>query len=91
MLPDDLVTPERVAGLTALLGSAVVKATAVLLLGSVCVLLARSASAATRHLIWVLTLGGASTAGITGTAWITGAACPTADAGATCLTTTCGS
>jgi beta-lactamase regulating signal transducer with metallopeptidase domain len=59
MLPDDLVTPERVAGLTALLGSAVVKATAVLLLGSVCVLLARSASAATRHLIWVLTLGGA--------------------------------
>ena len=58
MLPDDLATPERVAGVLALLGPAVMKATTVLMLGAVCVLLARSASAATRHLLWALTLGG---------------------------------
>ena len=59
MLPDDLATPERLAGILAFLGSAAAKATVVLMLGAVGVLFARSASAATRHLIWALSLGGA--------------------------------
>ena len=59
MLPNDLATPERVSALAGLLGSAFLKATAVLMLGTLCALFARAASAATRHMIWTLTLGGA--------------------------------
>lgn len=59
MLPNEFVAPERVAVLASLLGAAAVKATVVLMVGTVAVLFARHASAATRHLLWVLTLGGA--------------------------------
>src|SRR5690348_2328147 len=55
----DLFDTGRLAMLAALLVSAVAKATAVLLLGTVCSMLARGASAATRHMIWSLTLSGA--------------------------------
>ena len=40
MLPNDLATPERVSALAALLGSAFLKATAVLMLGTLCALFA---------------------------------------------------
>src|SRR5688572_7280693 len=59
MLPNDLTTPEGAAGLAALLGSTIVKTTIVLMLGTLCALAARTASSATRHMIWTLTLGGA--------------------------------
>ena len=55
----DFVSPERAAGLAALIGSALVKSTIVLVAGSAAVVAARGASAAARHLMWTLTLGGA--------------------------------
>ncbi|HUQ81987.1 MAG TPA: M56 family metallopeptidase, partial [Gemmatimonadaceae bacterium] len=59
MLPNDLAGPDRIAGFVSVLGAAAFKATAVLMLGMIGVLFARHSSAATRHLIWALTLGGA--------------------------------
>jgi beta-lactamase regulating signal transducer with metallopeptidase domain len=55
----DLVGADRFAAVASVLVTAFAKATAVLALGLVCAMLARGASAATRHLIWTLTLGGA--------------------------------
>ena len=55
----DFATPDRVAELVPLLGSAVLKSTVVLVVGGACAVAARGASAAARHLIWALTLGGA--------------------------------
>jgi beta-lactamase regulating signal transducer with metallopeptidase domain len=53
----DLVNGEVLAAL-APVGAIVVKATAVLLLGTVCSMFARGSSSATRHMIWTLTLAG---------------------------------
>ena len=55
----DFATTDRLAQLAPLLGLAVLKSTLVLLVGAACALAARKASAAGRHLIWTLTLGGA--------------------------------
>ena len=55
----DLVGSERTAAIASVLAATFMKGTAILLLGTVCSLLARGASAATRHMIWTLTLGGA--------------------------------
>ena len=55
----DFATTDRLAQLAPLLGLAVLKSTLVLLVGTACALAARKASAAGRHLIWTLTLGGA--------------------------------
>jgi beta-lactamase regulating signal transducer with metallopeptidase domain len=55
----DIVAPESAAGLAALIGSALLKSTIVLVAGSAAVVVARGASAAARHLMWTLTLGGA--------------------------------
>src|SRR5688572_30298659 len=59
MLPDDLATPIGAVAPVAVIGSIIVKSTAILLLGVVCAMTARAASAAARHLIWTLTLAGA--------------------------------
>jgi beta-lactamase regulating signal transducer with metallopeptidase domain len=59
MAPADFAAPDRAAEFATLLAPVVVKATLVLMLGTVCALGARAASAATRHLIWTLTLAGA--------------------------------
>jgi hypothetical protein len=55
----DLVGSERTVAIASVLAATFVKGTAVLLLGTACSLLARGASAATRHMIWTLALGGA--------------------------------
>ena len=55
----DLVDVDRFAAALPLLGGIFAKASAILLLGGLCALLARGASAASRHMIWTLTLGGA--------------------------------
>ena len=55
----DLVGSERTAAIASVLAATFVKGSAILLLGTACSLLARGASAATRHMIWTLTLGGA--------------------------------
>ena len=55
----DLVGSDRFAAIASVLAATFVKGTAILLLGTACSLLARGASAATRHMIWTLTLGGA--------------------------------
>lgn len=47
------------AGMVPVLGGTIAKGTAILLMGAACALLARGASAATRHMIWTLTLTGA--------------------------------
>ena len=57
---NDLVGAERLALVVPILFGAFVKATAIILIGATCALFARGASAATRHLIWTLTLGGAA-------------------------------
>ena len=59
MLLYDLVGAERIAAIVPLLIGAFARATVVFVLGLVCALLARGASAAARHLIWTLTLAGA--------------------------------
>ena len=59
MFPAEFATPERATDLAGLLASAMIKATLVMVIGTACALLARGVSAATRHLIWTLTLGGA--------------------------------
>jgi len=59
MHPYDLVGSERTAAIASVLAATFMKGTSILLLGTVCSLLARGASAATRHMIWTLTLGGA--------------------------------
>jgi beta-lactamase regulating signal transducer with metallopeptidase domain len=56
---DALLATERSALVVSMLGAALVKGTTIFLLGAVCSLLARGTSAATRHLIWTLTLAGA--------------------------------
>ena len=56
---NDLLGGERSADVLQMLGSAFAKGTAILLLGAVCALFARGASAATKHLVWTLTLAGA--------------------------------
>jgi len=53
----DLMNGELASALTAI-GAIVVKTTAVLLLGTAISMCARGASAATRHMIWTLTLAG---------------------------------
>ncbi len=55
----DLVGSEPIAAIASVLAATFVKGTAILLLGTACAMLARGASAATRHMIWTLTLGGA--------------------------------
>jgi beta-lactamase regulating signal transducer with metallopeptidase domain len=55
----DFARAEYLAALVPTLATALLKGTAILVLGTVCSLLARGASAAARHMIWTLTLGGA--------------------------------
>jgi len=55
----DLVGSDRAAAIASVLAGTFVKGTAILLLGTACALLTRGTSAATRHMIWTLTLGGA--------------------------------
>jgi len=50
---------EHLAALVPPLAAALLKGTVILVLGTVCSLLARGASAAARHMIWTLALGGA--------------------------------
>lgn len=54
----DLVSPARLDGVAPLAAAVVAKATVILVLGALAVLVARGASAATRHLIWTLALAG---------------------------------
>ena len=62
----DLFGGERSAVALQMLGAAFAKGTTIFLLGAVCSLFARGASAATRHLVWTLTLAGALTAPVIG-------------------------
>jgi beta-lactamase regulating signal transducer with metallopeptidase domain len=55
----DLVGSDRSAAIASVLAAMFVKGTAILLLGTAGSMLARGASAAARHMIWTLTLGGA--------------------------------
>ena len=55
----DLVGFERSVAIASILAATFVKGAAILLLGTACSMLARGASAATRHMLWTLTLGGA--------------------------------
>lgn len=59
ILVTDLASPARLSAVVPTLLGFAAKATAVLALGMVGAMLARGASAATRHMIWVLALGGA--------------------------------
>jgi len=56
---NDFARPEHVAALAPTVAAALLKGAVILVLGTVCSLLARGASAAARHMIWTLTLGGA--------------------------------
>jgi len=55
----DLVGFERSVVIASILGAAFAKGAAILLLGTAVSMLARGASAAARHMVWTLTLGGA--------------------------------
>jgi beta-lactamase regulating signal transducer with metallopeptidase domain len=59
MIVNDYLSAAGSSGVVSTLVSALAKGTAILIAGSICVLLARGASAATRHLIWTLALTGA--------------------------------
>ena len=59
MIVNDYLSAAGSAGVVSMLVGALAKGTAILIAGSICVLLARDASAAARHLIWTLTLTGA--------------------------------
>ena len=56
---NDFARAEHVAALAPTVAAALLKGAVILVLGTVCSLLARGASAAARHMIWTLTLGGA--------------------------------
>jgi beta-lactamase regulating signal transducer with metallopeptidase domain len=62
----DLLGAERSAVALQMLGGAFARATTVFLLGAACAMFARGASAATRHLVWTLTLAGALVAPLVG-------------------------
>jgi beta-lactamase regulating signal transducer with metallopeptidase domain len=55
----DLLGAERNGVALQILGAAFARGTAIFMLGAVCALFARGTSAATRHLVWTLTLAGA--------------------------------
>ena len=55
----DFARAEHLAALAPAVAAALFKGTVILVLGTGCSLLARGASAASRHMIWTLTLGGA--------------------------------
>ena len=55
----DFARVEQLTALVPAVASALLKGTVILVLGTVCSVLARGASAAARHMIWMLTLGGA--------------------------------
>lgn len=59
MIVNDYLSAVGSAGVVSMLVGALAKGTAILVAGAICVLLARGASAAARHLIWTLTLTGA--------------------------------
>jgi beta-lactamase regulating signal transducer with metallopeptidase domain len=59
MIVNDYLSAAGSAGVVSMLVGALAKGTAILIAGSICVLLARGASAAARHFIWTLTLTGA--------------------------------
>jgi beta-lactamase regulating signal transducer with metallopeptidase domain len=59
MIVSDYLSAAGSAGVVPMLVGALAKGTAILIAGSICMLLARGASAAARHLIWTLTLTGA--------------------------------
>ena len=59
MTVNDFLSAAGSTGVVSMLVGALAKGTAILIVGSICVLLARGASAAARHLIWTLTLTGA--------------------------------
>jgi beta-lactamase regulating signal transducer with metallopeptidase domain len=54
----DILGAERLSAAVPFLASAVAKTMAIFVLGTICAMAARGASAATRHLIWTLTLAG---------------------------------
>jgi beta-lactamase regulating signal transducer with metallopeptidase domain len=54
----DILGAERLSAAVPFLASAVAKAMAIFVLGTFCAMAARGASAATRHMIWTLTLAG---------------------------------
>lgn len=66
LISTDVFAPDRLSSVADLLGAMAVKSTFVLLLGVAAVLLARGASAATRHVIWALALAGALVAPVIG-------------------------
>jgi len=55
----DFAQAEHLAALVPAVAGALLKGMVILVLGTVCSILARGASAAARHMIWTLTLGGA--------------------------------
>ena len=55
----DFARAEHLAALVPSVAAALLKGTVILVLGTVCSRLARGVSAAARHMIWTLTLGGA--------------------------------
>src|SRR5689334_21520906 len=55
----DFARAEHLAALVPAVAGALLKGMVILVLGTVCSILARGASAAARHMIWTLTLGGA--------------------------------
>jgi beta-lactamase regulating signal transducer with metallopeptidase domain len=59
MTVNDFLSAAGSTGVVSMLVGALAKGTAILIVGSICVLLARGASAAARHLVWTLTLTGA--------------------------------
>jgi beta-lactamase regulating signal transducer with metallopeptidase domain len=54
----DILGAERLSAAVPFLAGAVAKAMAIFVLGTICAMAARAASAATRHMIWTLTLAG---------------------------------
>jgi len=56
---NDFARAEYLAALAPAVTAALLKGAVILVLGTVCSVLARGASAASRHMIWTLTLGGA--------------------------------
>src|SRR6476660_8854819 len=56
---NDFASAEPLAALAPAVAGALLKGTVILVLGTLCASLARGVSAASRHMIWTLTLGGA--------------------------------
>ena len=56
---NDFASAEPLAALAPAVAAALLKGTVILVLGTLCASLARGVSAASRHMIWTLTLGGA--------------------------------